>query len=576
MMARILGSTLVAGAGLGVLAPPALAQISPGKLSRGHAALEGSTQCLRCHDAKRGLAADKCFACHRPLQERAAAGKGLHARGEYRDCKTCHVEHQGVEFELVWWGKAGREAFDHRQVGYALVGKHASLACQACHQPRFVQGKDALAAAGSNPARTYLGLGAACIACHVDEHRGQFTGRDCLSCHGQAAWKPAPGFDHSRSAYPLTGRHSGVACEKCHSATLPDPTSPGKSYRRYKPLASRDCTSCHQDVHRGRFGASCTDCHSTASWQTVVARKAFDHDRTVYPLRGRHTSVACEKCHAQGRPLKMKHERCEDCHADAHLGQLARRADRGRCETCHDVSGFAPARFAADDHQKTAYPLAGAHLAVACDACHHAATAEALRRLPGLQVTGGAGRRTAQFRFASTRCTDCHRDPHRGEVDKQVRKAGCEACHRVESWRRFSFDHAQTRFVLAGGHARPACAACHKKVEVGTPRERVQLAGLPLNCEACHADPHRGQFTREGAALACDRCHTTDTVQASRFDHKRDSAYALDGAHARIACAACHRKEKKEGVVFVRYKPLPTTCKGCHGPSGAPAKRGAR
>ncbi|HSD67521.1 MAG TPA: cytochrome c3 family protein, partial [Vicinamibacteria bacterium] len=110
------------------LAPAAaLAQISPGALSRAHAKLEGSTRCLDCHDPKRGVAAEKCLACHKPLQERIAAGKGLHARPEYRDCKTCHVEHQGADYELVWWGKAGKKAFDHAQTGQTLSGKHATL-----------------------------------------------------------------------------------------------------------------------------------------------------------------------------------------------------------------------------------------------------------------------------------------------------------------------------------------------------------------------------------------------------------------------------------------------------------------
>ena len=76
---------------------PALAQISPGPLSRAHAKLEGSARCLDCHDRGKGPSSDRCLACHKALQQRVAAGKGLHARAEYRDCKTCHVEHQGVE-----------------------------------------------------------------------------------------------------------------------------------------------------------------------------------------------------------------------------------------------------------------------------------------------------------------------------------------------------------------------------------------------------------------------------------------------------------------------------------------------
>jgi hypothetical protein len=70
--------------------------------------------------------------------------------------------------------------------------------------------------------------------------------------------------------------------------------------------------------------------------------------------------------------------------------------------------------------------------------------------------------------------------------------------------------------------------------------------------------------------VSCERCHTTDDLKPSRFDHTRDAAYELDGAHARLACSACHLLETRNGVTFVRYKPLPTTCRGCHGASRQP------
>jgi hypothetical protein len=283
----------------------------------------------------------------------------------------------------------------------------------------------------------------------------------------------------------------------------------------------------------------------------------FDHSKTAYPLTGRHAGMSCEKCHVPGRPMRLKHDRCTDCHADAHAGPLARRADGGRCESCHDVNGFRPARFGPEDHAKTAYPLLGAHLAVACDQCHR----------PGI---AGAGRSPAvPLHFASSRCTDCHKDPHQGQLERFVAKGGCEACHRVDSWRQVAFDHAQTRYPLTGSHARVACGPCHRPAGGPAP---LRFAGVPLVCEGCHRDPHQGQFARGSSGSACDRCHTTDNLKASRFDHSRDAAYHLDGAHARLACSACHRPETRGGATFVRYKPLPTTCSGCHGPSGRPTK----
>ena len=256
--------------------------------------------------------------------------------------------------------------------------------------------------------------------------------------------------------------------------------------------------------------------------------------------------------------MRLKHERCTDCHADAHAGQLAKRADGGRCESCHDVNGFRPARYGPEDHAKTGYPLAGAHLAVACDQCHQ-------------RTASGTGRVMVPLHFASTRCVDCHKDPHRGEVAPFVAKGGCETCHRVESWREIAFDHGQTKYPLVGSHTRVACASCHRRsVAAGRPAE-LRFAGVPQACESCHRDPHQGQFARAGA-VSCERCHTTANLRASKFDHARDSAYRPDGAHARLACTACHRPETRNGVTLVRYKPLPTTCRGCHGTSPKPAQ----
>ncbi len=559
-------AAIAAGLLLGALS--AFAQISPGPLSRVHVKLEGSGQCASCHEPGRGVAPEKCLECHRALGERINAGRGLHARPEYRDCKTCHVEHQGTEFELVWWGKAGREAFDHRQTGHSLEGRHARLVCQDCHQPRLNRQREGLAAAGVDLTRTYLGLGTACTDCHADEHRGQFAGRDCTSCHGQSAWRPAPGFDHAKTSWPLSGRHTAVACAKCHKETRADPADPESVYVQFKGVSGRECASCHEDVHRARLGTACANCHSTADWRRVE-RARFDHDRTGYPLEGRHADVACDRCHRRGSPRPLRHERCTDCHADAHFGQLASRADKGACESCHTVAGFSPARYGLEDHQKTSYPLSGAHAAIACNACHTTMSVAELRQAAAVSASAPASGKSARFRFASTRCADCHRDAHFGELDRWVTQGGCESCHSVESWTAAgkTFDHARTRFPLLGGHAQPACADCHEKVDVGTERERVRFAGVPQTCEGCHQDTHRGQFVVSGKTASCDRCHHPETLKASRFDHARDSAWPLDGAHARVACNECHRHETRDGADFVRYKPLPRTCSGCHAPS---------
>ena len=534
---------------------PLAAQLSPGKLSQPHAKLEGSANCLKCHQAGQGVAPSKCLDCHTAIKS-----SRLHARPEYRACQTCHIEHHGREFKLIDWGKKGQAGFDHRLTGWPLQGAHAKQACQSCHRP---------------PKKTFLGLSPTCRSCHEDQHRGQFAQKACVACHTTAAWKPLAKLDHS--VFPLTGSHQKVACASCH------PNG------QFKGIKHQSCASCHQDPHQGRFGATCQQCHSTAGWKTG-AMANFNHDRTGFPLTGQHKAVACASCHKSGKFTKLAHQRCTDCHKDPHQGRLGTTCqnchstagfggakvdhDRTRfplkgrhqkvscqschtsgrslrfakfqacsdchknvhagqiassaCESCHTVGGFSPSTFTMDRHQKTDFPLQGAHLAVPCISCHKKNASGVIR-----------------FKWESTECQACHGDPHKG----QVRQAGCRTCHSIESWSHIAgFDHAKTGFPLEGGHQKVSCGQCHKQ---------GKFQGTPKTCNSCHGDPHEGQLVQAG----CQSCHSVQGWARVTFDHNRQSRFKLEGAHARVPCAACHGKNP------VRFKPLPTTCEECHGRS---------
>jgi hypothetical protein len=57
----------------------------------------------------------------------------------------------------------------------------------------------------------------ACAKCHENPHGQQFGARmnDCAGCHNSNKWRPSL-FDHSKTAFPLSGGHEDVACSKCH------------------------------------------------------------------------------------------------------------------------------------------------------------------------------------------------------------------------------------------------------------------------------------------------------------------------------------------------------------------------
>ncbi len=607
---RALFLAFVVFALIGTVAERASAQLSPGELSRVHAEIDSSRDCLQCHATGKGVTRERCLSCHGLLGERIEAGAGLHARPDYQRCETCHIEHHGREFELIWWGKAGIEGppggwqmehFDHDETGYPLTGPHR-LGCRECHQASRIAEPERLVAAGKDLDRTFLGLGTRCVTCHQDPHRGQMAPRECSECHGDDAWLPASGFDHVRTDFPLDRRHLRVDCADCHATETDDAGSDpsprgdrGGEYIRYGGTATA-CADCHQDPHRGRLGRDCAACHTTADWQKVD-RARFNHDLTRFPLRGLHTRVDCAGCHRDAGSFRISgFDDCASCHADVHVGQFRVRAglspgDGGACSDCHDVNGFKPSRFDLADHAETRFPLDGAHREVPCVSCHEqVATADLVAR--GVAAAFAGAPATAQvFAIEATGCADCHRDPHAGTADAYLGDAGCKTCHDSNDWHSasqapapgvvVSFDHDATGFSLEGAHRTVGCAECHRVTGRGTDEIMLSFDGAPTACRGCHDDPHLGQFDldladrsgrRPEALAACRDCHSLEGWTPSIFDHNTDSAFPLEGKHALAECGACHVPEIVEGREMVRYKPLPTACSGCHRtPADTPA-----
>jgi hypothetical protein len=559
---------------LSVVSGRSWAQISPGPLSRAHTQLEGLTKCLSCHEAGEQLSNNKCLKCHTAIAVRLEDKRGLHANimtsAPDRSCASCHSEHNGKEFALIFWEK-GEANFDHRQAGYVLAGKHIQAKCRDCHQPKSIQEKFP-ADPNVRPAKTFLGLSQKCITCHGDEHRGQLN-TSCERCHNFDAWKPAAKFAHDQAQFLLTGRHQTVACAKCHFEK-PATEKVGKetvaAFVQYTGLQFANCIPCHRDPHQGSFGEACTKCHATDSWK-AIRKGSFNHDMTDFPLRGRHINVACEKCHAGGDfKKKVSHARCSDCHRDPHARQFARRADKGKCESCHNVTGFSPSQFTLAQHQTTSFQLAGAHLATPCGLCH-------------ARQTAGAFAGKLLFVFPEQRCPACHADVHAGQFAARMAKGSCEVCHLNEGWHQTKFDHNSARFALKGSHQKVVCGKCHPvekmPARAGTAQtvlvkrspsnaspavQVVRYRPLPFRCADCHEDVHRGQFGKK-ETVRCEKCHQSTHWPELLFMHNRDSAFKLDGAHEKVPCEKCHfAKAAKPGLSVVIYKPLRKECEACH------------
>jgi hypothetical protein len=146
----------------------------------------------------------------------------------------------------------------------------------------------------------------------------------------------------------------------------------------------------------------------------------------------------------------------------------------------------------------------------------------------------------------------------------------CQYCHSVNSWASIEFDHAQTNFQLNGKHQSIACKSCHKN-ESTNYNVSVTLKLNKKECQDCHQDVHKGQFHAQGEIdsdgenlIRCDDCHTTFNWNASKFDHNRDSSFKLEGAHKKLICSQCHKAVNKNGIDFIKFKPLDSSCSTCH------------
>jgi len=160
-----------------------------------------------------------------------------------------------------------------------------------------------------------------------------------------------------------------------------------------------ECASCHADVHLGQVGLACERCHAIDGVKFAAGR--FSHERSQFPLTGKHQSTECAKCHltetrafpsGTGTAMRLHpvDNRCQACHKDPHLGQVD-----AECQTCHDTATFAMSTYT---HRGMEDFFGGFHGRYACKECHKSETGQ----FP-------AGRGTAVRLMVGRACSACHR-----------------------------------------------------------------------------------------------------------------------------------------------------------------------
>ena len=506
------------------------AQISPGDLTTAHESLEGISNCTKCHILGEKVDNKRCLDCHTEISNLIKSNRGYHSSSEVKneDCFKCHGEHFGRDFTLIRFDK---NKFEHGLTIFPLEGKHKEAKCESCHQSKFINSEEL-----KSKRSTYLGLETNCESCHEDYHLGSFKNRECKSCHNSELWRPAVGLDHADTKFKLAGAHEKVKCENCHQIGKQN----GKEFQVFKVKKFNECIDCHKDIHSGKFGTNCLECHTVLTFKSIANRNKFDHSKTDFKLSGAHIKVSCNQCHTKGISVKLKYANCYDCHSDYHKSEFNENGVQPDCKKCHTEERFSPSLFTLNNHSKTNFILDGSHLAVPCNKCH----------LTDSRWT---------FTFKNKNCETCHDNIHGDLILKyKNEKEFCEKCHNSKSWSQIEFNHDKTNFNLIGKHTSTECSKCH----FTTAQQPLLFSKLTEKCEECHKDIHSGQF-KEKFLNDCSKCHLPNNWNEVNFDHDQ-TRFKLDGYHIKLSCNQCHKSELINGEKFVNYKFEDITCKSCH------------
>ena len=575
----------------------------------GHYKLVGKHEklkCAECHGISKKqttplyawpqLKTKECLSCHTDYHK-----NNLSPKYQGGKCTQCHDQHQNTWKILQ---------FDHDVTGFKLRDKHAEIKCLDCHKQKSFTSVSAASSQliGTNqqgeanlsqgnlvsqigninlPLKVdnslshykdfnFKGLKSACISCHQDIHKfgphknqkyGKFENA-CSTCHNERNWKLIFQFEHnSDTRYKLDGKHLDVKCAACHKTEVK--TQKSAQYH-WPQLTQKGCVNCHANPHTKEFSKefarkTCTECHVTSSWKEILTdknkhQKVFDHDKTRFPLKSAHQMITCINCHGvrPNQVYKFKTPQtqfCIDCHTNIHTKQFSPTYATNDCLSCHTQKNFTERLDF--DHEKTRYPLHGAHSKVKCDDCHKPENIK--KEMPVFNYNSKAfpdglsftPKRYLMPEVNKDTCKTCHADVHSGQLDNK-----CMSCHTFDAWKIQKFDHtSKTKYELLGKHQKVKCDECHKQIpfkyvdEFKKKIPVIKYKPISQSCNECHKDVHRGEYGNR-----CQECHHEKDWKWTRDFHKN---FTLQGVHHSLECSDCHKDGKK-------LSGLSRKCHMCH------------
>lgn len=259
--------------------------------------LEGKHQVASCNSCHKGkyinhLSHTNCYDCHTDYH------KGVFKKnGKLKDCKECHsTSNFGIPQYTI---------DQHKTTAFPLTGAHIATNCLACHE--------------KNNTWKFRNIGKSCVDCHSNKHKSYISEKyypkeSCETCHNTSKWTQVS-FDHSKTGFDLQGVHKQQSCKDCHYKK-----TKGIAVQRFSTLG-KNCVSCHEDIHYKQFDqngvTNCVKCHGYTNWKA----NNFNHNNTNFKLDGKHSNLACNKCHFIEKKnnyavvnYKIKSYLCKDCH----------------------------------------------------------------------------------------------------------------------------------------------------------------------------------------------------------------------------------------------------------------------
>ena len=476
--------------------------------------LIGQHREVGCKDCHTSLAFAKaqaeCNSCHKDIHEQTVGN----------DCARCHTPNSWVVTNITKL---------HQQSRFPLIGPHTVADCKECHKNLLPTSPST----GTASRLRFDPLGVECYDCHKENytaanapnHVQNNYSKNCEECHkiNSFSWAGA-GINHN--FFPLEGGHA-IDCSRCHTSGS------------YSKIPS-ECFSCHRSDYTSakspdhavlNFPTTCKDCHSlNPGWKPA---DFANHDASFPIYSGKHKGEwnSCADCHTN--PANYAQFSCTTCHehsnkADVdknHSGVSGYNYNSTSCYACHPT-GSKDGSF---DHNKSGFPLTGAHITTACTDCH---------------TSGYAG--------TSNVCASCHTNNY-NQTSNPKHAANnisndCAICHTTNpGWKPATFPTHNSYYVLAGAHVSKSCDDCHKGNYTTTPN----------TCAGCHTNDFnqttKPNHTTSQFPKTCETCHSQSAWIPSTFNHT--SVYPLTGSHITVPCADCHK---------TGYVNTPNTCAGCH------------